>query len=103
MTSDHEGLPMALLEAMALGIPIVAHAIGGIPKLLDYGASGILVHEHSSRDYAHEVYKLLRNPDLTEVIVKNAMDRVKKEYSAARNAQAILLEYIDILDTKRQA
>lgn len=99
MTSDHEGLPMALLEAMALGIPVIAHAVGGIPKLLDDGACGILVHDHSSYGYAHEIYKLLRNPDISTLIVKNAMDRVRAEYSAVRNAQAILLEYIDIIDT----
>ena len=43
MTSDQEGLPMILLEAMATRVPIVAHAIGGIPNLLDYGKCGILV------------------------------------------------------------
>ena len=44
MTSDHEGLPMILLEAMALKIPVLAHAVGGIPKLLDYGNCGILIN-----------------------------------------------------------
>lgn len=37
MTSDHEGLPMILLEAMSLKTPIIAHAVGGIPNLLDQG------------------------------------------------------------------
>ena len=40
MTSDHEGLPMILLEAMCLQIPIIAHAVGGIPHLLDQGRCG---------------------------------------------------------------
>lgn len=97
MTSEHEGLPMTLLEAMATGIPVIAHAVGGIPRLLDNGTCGILVQDHSSTGYAREIHKLANNPDISSTITRNALIRVNKEYSSSRNARAYLQEYIAIM------
>jgi glycosyltransferase involved in cell wall biosynthesis len=58
-TSKHEGLPMALLEALALKIPVVAHNLGGIPEVLDFSQSGILVDDHTEQGYASSVKSLL--------------------------------------------
>ena len=55
MTSDHEGLPMVLLEAMALRVPIIAHRTGGIPGLLDQGTCGILVDNQDPAAYARAI------------------------------------------------
>ena len=43
LPSDSEGSPLALVEAMAAGCPVLAHAVGGIPELTDHGAAGALV------------------------------------------------------------
>jgi len=97
MTSDHEGLPMVLLEAMAAGVPVIAHAVGGIPVLLDHGSSGILVHDHSSSGYAREICKLAGSPAIYSEIIRNAMNRIKEEYSSSRNARAYLQVYTEIM------
>jgi len=96
MTSDHEGLPMILLEAMALQIPVIAHAVGGIPVLLDQGTCGILVYEHNAAGYAEKIYQLAENPELRSMIRKNALARVSTCYSAENNANNYLLEYSSI-------
>lgn len=59
MPSDHEGLPMTLLEAMALGIPVVAHDVGGIPEVLEGETLGLLVRNHSPKGYADAVKECL--------------------------------------------
>jgi len=92
ITSDHEGLPMILLEAMALGLPIVSHAIGGIPKVLDYGNCGILVNGHEPMDYYRAISDLVTNSDRRTEIISNALERVARRYSAEKNARA----YCDI-------
>jgi L-malate glycosyltransferase len=58
-TSDHEGLPMAALEALALGVPVVAHAVGGLPELIDSSARGHLVTEQDPEHYAAGIRRVL--------------------------------------------
>ncbi|WP_372997859.1 glycosyltransferase family 4 protein [Marinobacter sp.] len=84
MTSDHEGLPMTLLEAMALSVPIVAHKTGGIPELLNDGDCGSLVTDHTSSGYASAVKELLRG-NLKHRLVENAFLQVKRSFSSEHN------------------
>lgn len=93
MTSDHEGLPMILLEAMALQAPIVAHAVGGIPNLLAQGECGVLVAEHSAAAYASAVYRLYQDPVTRSEIAGKAFKRVTQLYSAEQNAENYEAEY----------
>jgi len=97
MTSDHEGLPMILLEAMTLETPIIAHDVGGIPNLLDQGNCGKLVKEHNSSGYAKALYEVLNSPAKKQVITKNALNRVINTYSAEKNAKEHLQLYKKIL------
>ena len=52
ITSDHEGLPMCLLEALALDVPVVARAVGGIPAVLNDCTRGCLVTSDSAESFA---------------------------------------------------
>lgn len=70
ISSDHEGLPMCLLEAIALGVPVVARAVGGIPPLLRNGYHGRLVHSDDASEFAAAMQAVLddarpRFPDKT--------------------------------------
>lgn len=87
MTSDHEGLPMVLLEAMALRTPVLAHAVGGIPKLLDHGACGLLVHQQNPEDYMRQILYIMNDTDRYIDIVNKAFARVNELYSADKNAR----------------
>ena len=96
MTSDHEGMPMVLLEAMCLQIPIIAHAIGGIPQLLDEGTCGVLINEHTPEAFAKAVIKLINEPERYRQLASMAFERVKEFYSAERTAAAYLNVYKQI-------
>ena len=93
MTSDHEGLPMTLLEAMVLKTPVLAHAVGGIPSLLDHGTCGLLIERHNPEAYAQAVIKLVSDPLLRKAITDNAFKRVTEHYSAIQNAKNYLHQY----------
>lgn len=55
ITSDHEGLPMNVLEALSLGKHIVTHAVGGLPTVLRLGKYGALVNTQDPADYADAI------------------------------------------------
>lgn len=97
ITSDHEGLPMVLLEAMALQTPVIAHAVGGIPTLLDQGKCGILVSDHQPSAYAEAIYQLIKNSENRTNIINNALNRVTTFYSSEKNATAYHTVYCNLV------
>ena len=98
MTSDHEGLPMILLEAMALQTPIIAHAVGGIPNLLDHGKCGTLVDAHNAQSYAEAIINLINQPKQHQQLAHQAFKRLEQNYSARHTATAYLSVYKQIIN-----
>lgn len=64
LASHEEGLPNALLEAMAAGIPVVATSVGGIPELVEDNVNGLLVPPQDPRRLAHAIDKVASDPAL---------------------------------------
>lgn len=93
MTSDHEGLPMVLLEAMCLQTPIIAHAVGGIPHLLDQGRCGVLEQNQTAKAFAEAIVKLINQPEQYQQLAQLAFERVNQNYSAKATANAYLKVY----------
>jgi len=93
MTSDHEGLPMILLEAMCLQTPIIAHAVGGIPHLLNQGTCGTLVNSHTPEAFADAIIKMINQPEQHQQLTQLALERIKQKYSARHAATAYLSVY----------
>jgi glycosyltransferase involved in cell wall biosynthesis len=103
MCSDHEGMPMTLLEAMRLRTAIVAHRVGGLVELLQgdeaagEGDCAQLVAEHTASGYADAVERVLGDAPATAMRVANAFNRVTRLYSASANAERFVALYRDIV------
>jgi glycosyltransferase involved in cell wall biosynthesis len=78
--SSVEGLPVAILEAMALGRPVVAAAAGGVPGIVKDGVTGILVEPNEPQALAGGIEKLINDPFLAGRLGEAAQDMVEKEY-----------------------
>ncbi|MFT6907209.1 MAG: glycosyltransferase involved in cell wall biosynthesis [Oleiphilaceae bacterium] len=87
MPSDHEGIPMVLLESLLARLPIVAHNVGGVPEILDEGRCGLLVDDHSPEGYASNVVRLLNNPALMEKFKATGRAHLLQEFNKDKNAQ----------------
>ena len=75
---DTEGLGVVLIEAMELGLPIVASNVGGIPDVVIDGESGILVPEKNPEALADAFKRLEENPSLIEKLLVGARKRINE-------------------------
>ncbi len=91
-----EGFPNALMEAMALGKPVVATAVGGIPELIDNGRTGMLVEDTSPITFANCVTGLIDRPDLAHQIGMNARNYIITNYFPEKTVKPIVerIKYI---------
>ncbi len=93
MPSLIEGTPMALLEAMAHEVCVVASDVGGIPDIINNMKNGILVQPRDSGAIARAVNLVLDDFNLQEKLVKNAVKTIHERFSADRMAAQYEEEY----------
>ncbi len=79
-SGEHEGIPVALMEAMAAGVPVISTNTGGIPELLRDGA-GILVPPEDSKALADAIEQLMKDPGLRYKIGAEGRAKVEKEFA----------------------
>jgi len=91
--SRQEGLPVALLEAMAHGCPVVATRVGGIPQLVEDGRSGLLVPPRDPAALRGAIEALLADPGLGRRLGDEARRRVRSLCSWERVTDATLAAY----------
>ena len=88
LPSESEGAPLALVEAMAAGCPVVAHAVGGVPEIVAHGEAGRLVGSLSPEVWEQEVAELLLDPARRERLVA-AGRSVASERTLERNVAGV--------------
>ncbi len=90
--SLREAMGIAVVEAMAAGVPVVANRIGGVPEVLADGA-GLLVPPGDAVSMAEEAAGLLARPDVASEMAAIAMERARTEFSVQRMAQRTVAVY----------
>jgi glycosyltransferase involved in cell wall biosynthesis len=82
MPSIHEGIPMVLLEALALRRPVVASRVGGIPEVVENGVSGLLVTPGNVTEVEQGIERILRDRSYAMQLGQAGRVRVEAEFSA---------------------
>ena len=89
---NREGVPNAMLEAMATGLPVVATDHGGIPEAVDDGASGFLVAEDDEAAVLNRMLRIAGDAALWTDLGKTATRHVRERFE--RGAQIAALEAV---------
>jgi glycosyltransferase involved in cell wall biosynthesis len=86
LCSDHEGLPMVLLEALHMGIAVVARRVGGLPEVIQDGVSGSLVDSADPSALTDACVRLLEDSNLRRRLARGGQSRVAERFSAEHTA-----------------
>jgi glycosyltransferase involved in cell wall biosynthesis len=100
LSSLWEGLPIAILEAMAAGRPIVATRVGGVPEAVVDGVTGLLVPPRDPVALADAVTRLLRRPGLCRQMGQAGQERASQYYSVESMVEQTQTLYERLLDAK---
>jgi glycosyltransferase involved in cell wall biosynthesis len=93
LPSLEEGLPLALVEAMALGLPVIATRINGIPEAITPDSDGILIAPHDANALAAAIDRLQRDRDLRVRLGAAACTRARTQFDPRRTAATTLAVY----------
>lgn len=88
LSSNHEGNPLCIMEAMAAGLPVVSTAVGGVPELLRHGVEGLLVQPGNVGALAQAISLLVESEELRRSMGSRAARRAAETFDASLMANA---------------
>jgi glycosyltransferase involved in cell wall biosynthesis len=100
LASRWEGLPVAILEAMAAGLPVIATSVGGTPEIVVHGETGLLVPAGDSDALADAVSRLSRDPALRRRMGEAGRERVTTEFGIETQVRRLEDLYARLLREK---
>jgi glycosyltransferase involved in cell wall biosynthesis len=103
LPSFGEGVPIVLMEAMAMEVPVLSTRIAGIPELIESGRDGILVPPGRADELATALQALLTNPSLRRELGSQGRKKVLREFDAERSAEQLHRIFTELLGVKSEA
>jgi glycosyltransferase involved in cell wall biosynthesis len=99
LPSLSEGIPMALLEAMAASRSVVASRVGGVPEIVEDGVEGFLVEPMDVNGFVERCLRLIQFPDMAQKMGEMARARVERDFSAENMAHRVALLYRELIES----
>ncbi|MFG6687648.1 glycosyltransferase family 4 protein [Mariniflexile sp. HNIBRBA6329] len=76
-TTNFDNMPVSVIEAMALGLPVISTSVGGMPFLIENEQNGLLVAPHNENEFVDAIKKIQQNPEGTQQMTLNARKKVE--------------------------
>jgi len=99
LSSDDEGLPNAVMEAMLAGRCVVAFSVGGVPELLGEGA-GVLIAPRDAQSMGREIAKLIADEPRRTTLAARGRERILEEFTLDRMVERLEAYLLDLLGKK---
>lgn len=100
LSSHWEGFPNVILEAMAMGKPVVATDVAGVSEMVEHGVTGLLVKAGDPHLLAQAILRLMDNPGLAAQMGRAGRQRVERDFSVERMVAETTALYDDLLRQK---
>ena len=98
LCTHREGLPLAILEAMSLGKPVVPTDVDGIPEVITHGVTGLLHAHGNAQQLAEAILELINSPDRANVIANAGRELCRNTYNTERFAANTAHIYREMLE-----
>jgi len=95
-----DGIPVSMMEAMSMELPVVSTYCSGIPELVEDGWNGILVKQRDSLQLAEAIRYLLENPSVAKEYGRRGREKIVREHNVRRNAEKLLNIFKDVSSNK---
>ena len=96
-SSEPEPLGRVIMEAIALGVPIIGTAAGGVPEMIEEGVTGYLVRRGDVGDMARKLGSVLANPGRRTNLAGEAAERARSRFSSRAFIEVMESEYRKVL------
>lgn len=96
-----EGLPVVLMEALAVGLPVIASNISGIPEIVRPGVTGQLVPPRDAGALAAAIQKVMSDPETAHLLARRGRELVEQEFSLERNVQSLSKLFQDVIKRRK--
>ncbi|HMO34535.1 MAG TPA: glycosyltransferase, partial [Gemmatales bacterium] len=105
LTSESEGLPLALLEAWAVGVPVIAFAVGGLPEVIKHRETGYLVPFGHTSELAKQIIEVLAavksHKEVLQPMINRCQELVRSTYDVEVMARQYNEQYQRLLAARQ--
>ena len=88
-TGGRDGIPVALMEAMACGCPVVSTRVSGIPELIEHESTGLLATPGDANELADCLAELINNPDKAGALATQARTTIERDFDVSKEARKL--------------
>ncbi|WP_020471100.1 glycosyltransferase family 4 protein [Zavarzinella formosa] len=99
LPSTNEGLPLSILEAQAVGVPVLAAPTAGVPETITDDVTGYLIPADDAKGYADKIALLLEQPAVRHRLTEAAMSQIRREYTWTVFGERLRTIYEDLAKT----